>query len=224
MGRGSESESLSHMHTGHLIAKCQSRRPEHQMATRKGIASVVKMTKQLEGKSASNALLVRGLQPKRNQKKGINKSSSANPLIYSYWSKYPQFTVGDSLFFLYPPSQDSVIQVTEQAFNECNLKDPILYMDDGNSLFNISSPGRFYFTSGVPGHCETSQKLQISVLFTNGSALPPSYAPTALPDTSPSYPTTFGSIPAVSSSLSLQSISSTILAAVLGVTILMIIN
>ncbi|KAJ4949795.1 hypothetical protein NE237_000107 [Protea cynaroides] len=152
------------------------------------------------------------------------KPSSANPLIYSYWSKYPQFTVGDSLFFLYPPSQDSVIQVTEQAFNECNLKDPILYMDDGNSLFNISSPGRFYFTSGVPGHCETSQKLQISVLFTNGSALPPSYAPTALPDTSPSYPTTFGSIPAVSSSLSLQSISSTILAAVLGVTILMIIN
>ncbi|KAJ4957678.1 hypothetical protein NE237_024789 [Protea cynaroides] len=57
-----------------LDRKMLSRRPEHRVAARKGIASVVKMTKQLEGKSASNALLVRGLKPKRNQKKSINKS------------------------------------------------------------------------------------------------------------------------------------------------------
>ncbi|XP_042508169.1 mavicyanin-like [Macadamia integrifolia] len=150
--------------------------------------------------------------------------SSANPHVYTYWSKYHQLKVGDSLLFLYPPSQDSVIQVTDQAFNACNLKDPILYMNDGNSLFNITSPGRFYFTSGVPGNCEKSQKLQISVLFANGSALPPSYAPTALPDTSPSYPTVFGSIPTASSSLPLQSLSTTILAAVFGTTIFMIIS
>ncbi|XP_043718205.1 mavicyanin-like [Telopea speciosissima] len=150
--------------------------------------------------------------------------SSANPQIYMYWSEYHQLKIGDSLLFLYPPSQDSIIQVTEQAFNDCNLKDPILYMNDGNSLFNITSPGGFYFTSGVPGHCEKSQKLQISVLFANGSALPPSYAPTGLPDTSPSYPTVFGSIPTASPSLPLQSLSATILAAVLGSTIFMIVS
>ncbi|XP_043715817.1 mavicyanin-like [Telopea speciosissima] len=153
--------------------------------------------------------------------------TSANPNIYTNWSQTNQVKIGDSVFFLYPPSQDSVIQVTEQAFNACNLKNPILSMDDGNSLFNITSPGRFYFTSGIPGHCENSQKLQISVLFANGSALPPSYYGydiSASPAPSPSYSTASGSTPTASSSLPLQSFSSTILAAVFGATIFMIIS
>lgn len=88
-----------------------------------------------------------------------------------------------------------MIQVTKESFDACNLKDPILYMNNGNSLFNITSPGVFYFTSGVSGHCEKSQKLQISVFAADGS-LPPSAAPGgALADSAPSYPTVFGGIP-----------------------------
>ncbi|KAM1002544.1 hypothetical protein ACFX2C_002964 [Malus domestica] len=60
--------------------------------------------------------------------------TSANPQIYIKWSKYHQFKLGDSLLFLYPPSQDSVIQVTAQSYGSCNLKDPILSMNDGNLL------------------------------------------------------------------------------------------
>ncbi|KAE8690178.1 major facilitator superfamily domain-containing protein 5 [Hibiscus syriacus] len=110
-----------------------------------------------------------------------------------------QYKLGDSLLFLYPPSQDSVIQVTEQSYNTCNLKDPILYMNNGDTLFNITKPGEYFFTSGTPGHCEKKQKLYIAVLSGNGSAS----APSALPDTasSPSYPTVFGSIPQPPSSL-----------------------
>ncbi|XWS48751.1 hypothetical protein CRYUN_Cryun13aG0103000 [Craigia yunnanensis] len=74
--------------------------------------------------------------------------TSANPQVYAKWSKYHSFKIGDSLLFLYPPSQDSVILVTEQSYNSCNLKDPILYMNNGNSLFNITKPGEFFFTSG----------------------------------------------------------------------------
>ncbi|KAI8012127.1 Early nodulin-like protein 1 [Camellia lanceoleosa] len=73
------------------------------------------------------------------------------------------FNLGDSLLFLYPPSQDSVIQVTEQSYNSCNITDPIFYMNNGNSLFNITQPGEFYFTSGAQGHCENAQKLHISL-------------------------------------------------------------
>jgi hypothetical protein len=102
--------------------------------------------------------------------------------------------------FLYPPSQDSLIQVTEESFNSCNLKDPILYMNNGNSLFNITAHGEFYFTSGKQGNCEKKQKLHISVFSGNGSADSPSYGPSAF---SPSYPTVFGSIPQPPSSLSL---------------------
>ncbi|GMI66011.1 hypothetical protein HRI_000270400 [Hibiscus trionum] len=123
--------------------------------------------------------------------------TGVNPQVYAKWTKVNSFKPGDSLLFLYPPSQDSVIQVTEQSYNTCNLKDPILYMNNGNSLFNITKPGEYFFTSGEAGHCEKKQKLYIAVLSGNGSTSAPSYAPSALPDTasSPSYPTVFGSIP-----------------------------
>ncbi|KAL6959797.1 hypothetical protein U1Q18_039951 [Sarracenia purpurea var. burkii] len=101
-----------------------------------------------------------------------------------------------SAVFLYPPSQDSVIQITAASYNSCNLKYPILLMNNGNSVFNITDAGEFFFTSGVQGHCEKSQKLHISV---PGNALP-SYGSAALPETAPSYPTIFGSIPMVPSS------------------------
>lgn len=99
--------------------------------------------------------------------------------------------------FLYPPSQDSVIQVTKESYNSCNLKDPILSMNDGNSVFNITDYGEWFFTSGVAGHCEKKQKLHISVL--SGNASSSANAPSsdgALPEISPSYPTVFGGIPA----------------------------
>lgn len=121
--------------------------------------------------------------------------TSANPQVYTKWSKYHNFTIGDSLLFLYPPSQDSVIQVTEESYKSCNLKNPILYMNNGNSLFNITSKGQFYFTSGEAGHCQKNQKLHISVgeRLKNMDAAPgPS---SSLPAYAPSYPTVFGNIP-----------------------------
>lgn len=59
-----------------LDRKMMSRRPEHRAAARKGISSVVKMTKKLEGKSVSTILATKGLKFKnksRVQKKGGSK-------------------------------------------------------------------------------------------------------------------------------------------------------
>lgn len=123
---------------------------------------------------------------------GWNVPSAENPSVYVKWSKDHGFKIGDSLFFLYPPSQDSVIQVTKESYNGCNVKDPILEMKDGNSLFNITKPGDFYFTSGVDGHCQKSQKLHISIAGNGSYADSPASGPSAA---SPSYPTVFGSIP-----------------------------
>ncbi|KAK2985261.1 hypothetical protein RJ640_009169, partial [Escallonia rubra] len=60
-----------------LDRKMVSRRPEHRAAARKGMASVVRLTKKLEGKSVSNALSIKGglkfnkgSQKKVNQRKG----------------------------------------------------------------------------------------------------------------------------------------------------------
>ncbi|OMP02831.1 Plastocyanin-like protein [Corchorus olitorius] len=154
--------------------------------------------------------------------------TAANPLVYAKWSKYHSFKIGDSLLFLYPPSQDSVIQVTEESYNSCNLKDPILYMNNGNSLFNITKPGEYFFTSGEPGHCQKKQKLYVYVAGGNGSALAPSDGPSALPDTaaaSPSYPIDFGTIPhPPSSSPSLGGLFPFFLTAVIGSATWAIIN
>ncbi|GMN31355.1 hypothetical protein TIFTF001_003213 [Ficus carica] len=127
--------------------------------------------------------------------------SSSNPQIYAKWSKYHTFGIGDSLLFLYPPSQDSVIQVKAESYNSCNLKDPILYMNNGNSLFNITAEGEYFFTSGKPGHCEQRQRLHILAGNVTATAFAPSDGPSALSDSSaPSYPTVFGTIPAPPSS------------------------
>ncbi|CAN1779247.1 Early nodulin-like protein 1 [Linum perenne] len=143
--------------------------------------------------------------------------TDSNPKVYIYWSKYHNLTVGDSLMFLYPPSQDSVIQVTPQNFDSCNLKNPILYMNNGNSLFNITQEGVFYFTSGEPGHCEKKQKIRITVGNASATAYPPSYGPgDALADSAPTSPIAFGSIPTASASYSLEPRFSIILSVVVG--------
>lgn len=54
-----------------LDRKMVSRRPEHRAAARKGMSSVVKLSKRLEGKSVSSALSINNL--KRGQKKKSNK-------------------------------------------------------------------------------------------------------------------------------------------------------
>ncbi|KAK4396814.1 RRP12-like protein [Sesamum angolense] len=56
-----------------LDRKMVSRRPEHRAAARKGMASVVKLTKKLEGKSASHALSMKGVMLKKSKKKGSQR-------------------------------------------------------------------------------------------------------------------------------------------------------
>ncbi|CAJ2675716.1 unnamed protein product [Trifolium pratense] len=56
-----------------LDRKMMSRRPQHRAAAKKGMASVVNMTKRLEGKSASGALKVMSMKLKRTQRKVANK-------------------------------------------------------------------------------------------------------------------------------------------------------
>jgi hypothetical protein len=128
---------------------------------------------------------------------------SSKPDVYVRWGKSLPFKLGDSLFFLYPPSQDNAVQVTAKAFAACDVSDPILTLDDGNSLFNLTEAGRVYFTSAAAGHCRKGQKLSVDVPTADGkylapsaddqaalkalAALPPAAAPTeALPSLSDS--------------------------------------
>lgn len=119
----------------------------------------------------------------------------------SIFCTYSSLFLPIGIVFLYPPSHDSVVQVTEQAFKSCSISDPILYMKDGNSLFNITSTGKYYFTSGAAGHCQKGQKLEVlvGVGSYDESSLSPASSPPLAPGASPSYANAFGSIPTSSS-------------------------
>ncbi|GJN09319.1 hypothetical protein PR202_ga27317 [Eleusine coracana subsp. coracana] len=100
---------------------------------------------------------------------------ASKPDVYKNWSKSIKFKHGDAIWFLYPPTQDSVLQVTPDAFHTCDLSStPLLKLDDGNSVFNLTKPGRVYFISGEPKHCLKGQKLWVDVPKADGSLVQPS--------------------------------------------------
>ncbi|KAL1294463.1 hypothetical protein HN51_055243 [Arachis hypogaea] len=121
--------------------------------------------------------------------------TSSNPQLYTKWSKNNDIKIGDSLLFLYPPSQDSLVQVTLENYKRCNIKNPILYMNNGNSLFNITSKGEYFFTSGEPGHCQKNQKIHITVGVNASSDVDAPSPYGSATSSAPSYQPVFGSIP-----------------------------
>ncbi|RLN43149.1 mavicyanin [Panicum miliaceum] len=120
----------------------------------------------------------------------------SKPDVYKRWAKSIHFALGDSIWFLYPPSQDSVLQVTPQAFAACDLSSPVLKLADGNSVFNLTTPGRAYFSSGTPGHCLKGQKLWVDVPMANGTYLQPSASDLAALSPTPAAEAPEGSLPA----------------------------
>ena len=85
---------------------------------------------------------------------------STKPDVYVRWAKSVPVKLGDALFFLYPPSQDSAVQLTAKAFAACDVSDPLLKLEDGNSVFNLTKPGRAYFSSvGEEGWGRSSPRL-----------------------------------------------------------------
>ncbi|XP_047083366.1 early nodulin-like protein 1 [Lolium rigidum] len=99
---------------------------------------------------------------------------ASRPDVYLRWGKSAHVRLGDSLMFLYPPGHDDVVQVTARAAARCSVKAPLLRLADGNSVFNLTAPGRVYYTSTLPGHCRKGQRLSLDVPAANGTYLPPS--------------------------------------------------
>lgn len=91
--------------------------------------------------------------------------------------------------FEYNATNDNVIQVTHSEFRSCNTSAPKRMFNSGNDSFTIKSPGHYYFTSNVSGHCQAGQKLDVRVLKHPIPASPPSPTTTPSPSPSPSIAT-----------------------------------
>ncbi|OIW20993.1 hypothetical protein TanjilG_27338 [Lupinus angustifolius] len=102
---------------------------------------------------------------------------------YNDWASKTRFKVNDTLYFKYQVGHDSVLVVTEEAYDTCNTSHPIHNMEKGDSETTLNKPGPFYFISGQVDHCKQGQKLAVVVI-----SSPPSSAPS--PSNVPSTPGT----------------------------------
>ncbi|ESQ30378.1 hypothetical protein EUTSA_v10011805mg [Eutrema salsugineum] len=123
--------------------------------------------------------------------------------LYNQWAEQSRFQINDSLLFVYRPNQDSVLQVTRDAYDSCNTDGATSKFTDGHTSFTLDRSGPYYFISGDKDKCHKNQKLVIIVMAdrsssntTTPSSPPPS--PSVESSPSPSYTGTFEITPAPS--------------------------
>ncbi|KAK4754317.1 hypothetical protein SAY87_002421 [Trapa incisa] len=93
---------------------------------------------------------------------GWREPEDNNTSMYDEWATMMRFHVGDSLVFEY--HNDSVLSVDKFGYYHCNVSDPILAFNNGNSTVKLDRPGPFYFISGDPVHCLKGQRLIVEVM------------------------------------------------------------
>ncbi|KAK6132665.1 hypothetical protein DH2020_033581 [Rehmannia glutinosa] len=79
--------------------------------------------------------------------------------------------------FKYKSGSDSVLVVNKNDYDNCNTGNPILKLEDGNSIFKFDRSGPFYFISGNKANCDQGQKLIVVVLAVRNRPSPPPNAP-----------------------------------------------
>lgn len=60
--------------------------------------------------------------------------------------------------------KDSVMEVGEADYKDCNATHPTFFSNNGNTGFRLDHSGTFYFISGASGHCEKGQKMIVRVM------------------------------------------------------------
>uniref|UniRef100_A0A0A0LBI2 Phytocyanin domain-containing protein n=1 Tax=Cucumis sativus TaxID=3659 RepID=A0A0A0LBI2_CUCSA len=107
---------------------------------------------------------------------------------YNQWAEANRFQIGDSLVFNYDGGQDSVLQVTQDDYTNCNIQSPIKQYSGGHSVFQFDKSGPYYFISGNKDNCLRNEKLVVIVLAdrSNSNSNQTTTSPISAPSPSPS--------------------------------------
>ncbi|XP_076909883.1 early nodulin-like protein 14 [Bidens hawaiensis] len=108
-----------------------------------------------------------------------------SPDALNEWAKLERIKIGDVLVFKYDSNMDSVLEVEEGDYTKCNKAKPIKQYTDGKTMVKMDKSGPFFFISGVEGHCEKGEKLEVRVLSHKHSTPSPTLAPKGSPVVSP---------------------------------------
>ncbi|KAJ4900536.1 Early nodulin-like protein 3 [Raphanus sativus] len=80
------------------------------------------------------------------------------------WAESLRFHVGDSLVWKYDGGKDSVLQVTKEAYINCNTTNPAANYSNGDTKVKLDRSGSFFFISGTKSNCVEGEKLHIVVM------------------------------------------------------------
>lgn len=83
---------------------------------------------------------------------------------YKTWSSSKTFYVGDVLIFQHNKTFHNVMEVSFQDFESCNPNSPLTTYHCQYEPVILNRTGHYYFICGVPGHCESGQKLDVLVM------------------------------------------------------------
>ncbi|XP_058092869.1 early nodulin-like protein 9 [Magnolia sinica] len=95
---------------------------------------------------------------------GWTVPADSKAMTLNQWAEMKRFQTGDSLLFVYQADKDSVLQVTEDGYNNCNTASSIASFYDGNTSFKFNQPGSYYFISGHKDRCQKNEKLHVIVM------------------------------------------------------------
>ncbi|KQK20740.1 basic blue protein [Brachypodium distachyon] len=95
-------------------------------------------------------------------------------LLYpSNWTDGKNFTVGDSLMFLYRAGRHTVVEVTGAGFSACNATgkgNQLGSWSSGRDAVRLDKVGRRWFICDVEDHCTRGMRLLVTVAEDNATS------------------------------------------------------
>ncbi|XP_062008205.1 umecyanin-like [Rosa rugosa] len=106
---------------------------------------------------------------------------------YVTWASGQKFLVGDVLTFNFATNTHDVVEVPKASFDSCSSSNPIgSTITTGPANVTLTSAGDHYYICTFGRHCQSGQKLAITV---SASATSPGASPSAPTPVSPTPPT-----------------------------------
>ncbi|KAG6669478.1 hypothetical protein I3843_01G238900 [Carya illinoinensis] len=106
---------------------------------------------------------------------------------YETWAASKQFVVGDILSFNFVTNAHDVLQVPKESYDSCSSSNPIGdTITTGPANKTLSAAGTNYYICTIGRHCQSGQKLAVTVSG-SPSAVPPT---TSTPPSTPTPSTT----------------------------------
>ncbi|XVF48069.1 hypothetical protein PTKIN_Ptkin03bG0161200 [Pterospermum kingtungense] len=101
-----------------------------------------------------------------------------NSNFYEDWASNKDFVVGDILVFNFTTGRHDVAEVTEAAYDACNITNTISIDLNGPAIITLNRTGDYYFFCAFPNHCSRGQKLKVEARSTS-SVPSPGSSPTS---------------------------------------------